>query len=377
MARGAARALHCDGEAVTLGPCTDGQFLKRDGNKLIGAEAGGDSGAIEDHEAAADPHPGYLTSVEADAIYEATGAAASAVTTHEAAVDPHPAYLQQAEADALYDPAGEAVAEVAAHEALANPHPVYTTAAEAAAAAPVQSVAGKTGVVTLAKADVGLGNVDNTTDAAKPVSTATQTALNGKEAANANIQAHVASAHAPSNAQKNSDITKGEIEAKLTGEISSHTHAGGGSDPWTYLRLASDFTTTSSTAVDVTGFGFTPAANQRYEFVGRLMVRTATATVGPRPGMAWATGLSDGVAFIQQTSSATANVFANGNIAAAVLAPVGGVPTTTGSWPALIEGLVMVGATPSGNIRVQLASETNGTTVTMKAGSFLKYRTVP
>jgi hypothetical protein len=198
------------------------------------------------------------------------------------------------------------------------------------------------------------------------------------EPANANIQTHIASAHAPSNAQKNSDITKAEIEAKLTGEISSHTHASsGGSDPWTYLRLANDFTTTSSSAVDVTGLGFAPAANQRYEFVGRLMVRTATATVGPRPGIAWATGLSDGVAFIQQTSSATANVFANGNITATVLAPVGGVPTTTGSWPALIEGQAMSGGTPSGNIRVQLASETAGTTVTMKAGSFLKYRTVP
>lgn len=45
----------------------------------------------------------------------------------------------------------------------------------------VDSVAGKTGVVTLVKADVGLGNVDNTTDAAKPVSTATATALGGKE----------------------------------------------------------------------------------------------------------------------------------------------------------------------------------------------------
>lgn len=46
--------------------------------------------------------------------------------------------------------------------------------------APVTSVAGKTGAVTLAKADVGLGNVDNTADAAKPVSTATQTALDLK-----------------------------------------------------------------------------------------------------------------------------------------------------------------------------------------------------
>lgn len=41
----------------------------------------------------------------------------------------------------------------------------------------VTSVAGKTGAVTLAKGDVGLGNVDNTSDANKPVSTATQTAL--------------------------------------------------------------------------------------------------------------------------------------------------------------------------------------------------------
>ena len=49
-----------------------------------------------------------------------------------------------------------------------------------AAGAPVQSVAGKTGAVTLTKADVGLGNVDNTSDANKPISTATQTALNGK-----------------------------------------------------------------------------------------------------------------------------------------------------------------------------------------------------
>lgn len=44
----------------------------------------------------------------------------------------------------------------------------------------VSSVAGKTGAVTLVKADVGLSAVDNTSDTAKPVSTATQTALNVK-----------------------------------------------------------------------------------------------------------------------------------------------------------------------------------------------------
>jgi len=47
-----------------------------------------------------------------------------------------------------------------------------------ASAIPVTSVAGKTGAVTLVKADVGLANADNTSDINKPVSTAQQAAIN-------------------------------------------------------------------------------------------------------------------------------------------------------------------------------------------------------
>lgn len=43
---------------------------------------------------------------------------------------------------------------VSSHEALADPHPQYTTAVEAAAAAPVQSVNGQTGNVTVSAASV-------------------------------------------------------------------------------------------------------------------------------------------------------------------------------------------------------------------------------
>ena len=39
---------------------------------------------------------------------------------------------------------------------------------------------------------------------------------------------------------------------------------GGGSDPWTTLILASDFTTTSNTAVDITGLGFAPVASTKF-----------------------------------------------------------------------------------------------------------------
>ena len=41
----------------------------------------------------------------------------------------------------------------------------------------VDSVNGQTGTVVLTKSDVGLSNVDNTSDANKPISTATQAAL--------------------------------------------------------------------------------------------------------------------------------------------------------------------------------------------------------
>jgi hypothetical protein len=149
----------------------------------------------------------------------------------------------------------------------------------------------------------------------------------------------------------------------------------GGSDPWTYVTLGSDFVTSSATAVSVTGLAFTPAANTNYQFEGRFMLRTATATTGPRPGLAWPTGMTDGVARFFTPSSATANLNTNGNINATILVAVGGLPNNTQSYMGTLDGIAQAGATPSGNIQVNLASETGGTNVTMKAGSFIRYRT--
>lgn len=58
-----------------------------------------------------------------------------------------------------------------------------------------RTVAGKalTGNITLAKGDVGLGNVDNTSDASKPISTAQQAALDDKENITNKVQALSAS----------------------------------------------------------------------------------------------------------------------------------------------------------------------------------------
>lgn len=151
-----------------------------------------------------------------------------------------------------------------------------------------------------------------------------------------------------------------------------------GSDPWTYLTVngGSDFTTSSATAVDVTGLSFTPSANTKYEFECKLALRTATTTVNPRIGFAWSTGLTDGVAWLSESQAATgAALQASGNPNAALLVAVGGLPNTTQSWPALVQATIVAGASPSGTTRVQIASETAGTNVTVRTvGSTCKYR---
>jgi hypothetical protein len=56
----------------------------------------------------------------------------------------------------------------------------YYTDARASGAAPVQSVAGRVGIITLSKSDVGLSNVDNSSDLNKPISLAVQSGLDTK-----------------------------------------------------------------------------------------------------------------------------------------------------------------------------------------------------
>lgn len=97
----------------------------------------------------------------------------------------------------------------------------------------VTSVAGKTGAVTLVKGDVGLGNVDNTSDASKPISTATQTALNAK--ANTSALAAVAFSGAKAdvglgNVDNTSDLNKPVSTAQQTALNAKLTAASNLSD---------------------------------------------------------------------------------------------------------------------------------------------------
>lgn len=100
------------------------------------------------------------------------------------------------------------------------------------------------------------------------------------EAKNSNIQTHIGSAHAPVNAQANADITKAEIEAKLTGSISSHTHAGGADPFMAKLVLGADKATAANTTPVTLGLSFNYEANSKYIIDMYMIVAPTAATTG-------------------------------------------------------------------------------------------------
>lgn len=110
-----------------------------------------------------------------------TGAQAIAtVTGLQAALDGKASAAQGALADSAVQPGDDVstLAETGAAKIMTAAERTKLAGVEAGAQVnTVTSVAGKTGAVALAKADVGLGSVDNTADADKPISAAQQSAF--------------------------------------------------------------------------------------------------------------------------------------------------------------------------------------------------------
>jgi hypothetical protein len=149
----------------------------------------------------------------------------------------------------------------------------------------------------------------------------------------------------------------------------------GGGPAWTNALLATTFDTSSATAVDVVGLSFAPIANKVYEFRGAFLLRTDVSGKAARLGLAWPAVL-DGAAVIRAANTLAAEHLQFGNLASAFLLPVGGLPTPMASWIATVEGLLISGPAPVGSVKIQLASETAGSPVHVRAGSFLSWREV-
>jgi hypothetical protein len=152
--------------------------------------------------------------------------------------------------------------------------------------------------------------------------------------------------------------------------------ASGGSDPWTTVKLASDFASTTITQVAVTGWTFTPAANKTYEFQVRALGVPGSAITGLRPGYLGGMGgtIACGAEVLAPTAAnATTlrNLFGTNLQASSSAQPVAVEPHLI-----QINGLIISGATPSGSLEIGLATETATIPATFKAGSFFRYREV-
>ena len=174
----------------------------------------------------------------------------------------------------------------------------------------------------------------------------------------------------------NKGAVNGYASLGADGKVPAAQLPASGSDPWTFVKLASDFTTSAITNDNVPGLAFTPAANKTYLIIGKFLLRTATATVGPRTGVAWPSGLADGVARMEGSNSLTTVAIRTWGAKTTQNTGSTGVATTVDSHYGELEAHIIVGASPSGAFQITLASETAGTVVTMKAGSFIAYREI-
>jgi len=138
------------------------------------------------------------------------------------------------------------------------------------ALAPVQSVASKTGAVTLVKGDVGLSNVDNTADADKPISSATQTALNAKQdtlVSGTNIKTINSTSLLGSG---DISISASAAWGGITGTLSSQTDL--------QSALDSKQATISGAAITITSSDLTASRAVTSSATGKIEVSSVTST---------------------------------------------------------------------------------------------------
>ena len=155
------------------------------------------------------------------------------------------------------------------------------------------SVAGRTGAVTLSKSDVGLSNVDNTSDTNKPVSTAQATAIAEAKQAGTNAQnaidTHTGNTSNPHNvtaAQVGAYVkpVSGIPESDLSAEVQAKLNSGGGGEVTTANLLKSSVTANRQAGVtegDMVNLGYALGLEEgkqytvKYKFNNADVVATA------------------------------------------------------------------------------------------------------
>lgn len=164
----------------------------------------------------------------------------------------------------------------------------------------------------------------------------------------------------------------------IQGEVGPQGPAGAdgvGGDGWTYVKLAADETHNATGPKD-TALAFTPPADSTVVFEAQFFMRSDATTTGARPGLRPVSNATDFIASVEVATSATASArrFFGANSASS--AASGSVPSITESWFGCAWGTVITGATVASPMIVTLSSEIASSVVTMKAGSWVRWKVI-
>lgn len=171
------------------------------------------------------------------------------------------------------------------------------------------------------------------------------------------------------------NFTGGGVSVTEVGGIPTVVIPGDGAD-WNYLIVASDVTTTSVTAINVPGLSVSPQANKIIVVEGLFLTRSAQNTTGCRPGLNWPT-IQDGVLRASHGQSSAAAQDGNANSATASYAmATSAMPNSTTSWPFWFSLTMVCGPSPSESLQFTLQSETAGSEVQIRTGSWIRWRAI-
>lgn len=204
----------------------------------------------------------------------------------------------------------------------------------------------------LTKAQVGLANVDNTADASKPISTATQTALDAK-------QATLVSATNIKTVNGSSLLGAGNLTVSGAGD--------------TVLRLAGNVSTgANTTLVDLAGMSFTADAGGIYVIDIAAILQSPANTTG------YGIGINCAQAPVTVSLGGSSQLANTGTVSSwssiannAIVGVTSGVPTNATNVPTTGNGILVAHATNSGTCIFRLRSETTAVTTMMANSVFL------